>query len=242
MSGVRAVAAAVMLFAAVGAGCTASMRTGPAPTARSKPVGQTAVGGSLAQCDPAGTTVWAGTGQPRAGSLWPELVLARQGPAVAAQAVDPAAGLAYVLVSRTVRGLRGPFVLECINLQTGAVRHGPVFPAGGVTDHSLVTASGSLWVSLLPATSSQPVVMQVALRTLAVIRSLRLPTVPFAGCPCVSIAAGPAGSVWIGSFHTLLRVSIATGATLRDITLPAGNAAARRSRSRNIEPSFGVLP
>jgi hypothetical protein len=31
-------------------------------------------------------------------------------------------------------------------------------------------------------------------------------------------------------------VSIATGATLRDITLPAGNAAARRSRSRNIEP------
>jgi len=46
--------------------------------------------------------------------------MAREGPTVAAQAVDPAAGLAYVLVSRTTRGLRGPYPLERISLRTGA--------------------------------------------------------------------------------------------------------------------------
>jgi len=88
-----------------------------------------------------------------------------------------------VLVSRTVTGLRGLYALERLSLRTGAVHHGPVFPPSPAGLISLVPASGYLWVSELPASSSQPVVTQVSLRNLAVIRSLRLPKVTGACSP-----------------------------------------------------------
>jgi len=222
VSSVRALVAAAMVVAAVGAGCSA-LTPGPSMSNRpSKLLGEPAVGRASVRCDPAGTVVRTRTGQPRAGRLWPERLIAREGPTVAAQAVDPTAGLAYVLVSQTARGLRGPYVLECISLRSGAVHHGPVFPPSPViTLNSVVPASGYLWVSELPASSSQPVVTQLGLRTLTVIRSLRLPTVTGACSPGVTVATGPPGSVWIGSFHTLLRLDTAIGAIVTRLTLPA---------------------
>ncbi len=146
--------------------------------------------------------------------------MAREGPAVAAHAVDPAAGVAYALVSRALRLLHGPYVLECTGLRTGAVRKGPVFPAGGVVlVNSVVVASGYLWVSRIPPGTARPVVSQVDPRSLAIIRSFRLPTAP-AFYPQIAVAAGPAGSVWIGSFQTLLRIDPATGSVLASLKLP----------------------
>jgi hypothetical protein len=40
-----------------------------------------------------------------------------------------------------------------------------------------------------------------------------------------AVAAGPAGSVWIGSYRTLVRVSVSAGAPLARVTLPPGLAA-----------------
>src|SRR5262245_21682849 len=223
MSGVRTMVAAGMLSAVVAVGCAAAPGTSSSHRSATPP-GEPAVGRPSARCDPAGTVVQTRTGQRRGGRLWPECLIAREGPTVAAQAVDPAAGLAYVLVSRTVRGLRGLYALERLSLRTGAVHHGPVFPPSPAGLISLVPASGYLWVSELPASSSQPVVTQVSLRNLAVIRSLRLPKVTGACSPGVAVAAGPPGSVWIGSFHTLLRLDAASGAILTRLTAPGGVA------------------
>jgi hypothetical protein len=105
-----------------------------------------------------------------------------------------------------------------ISLATGAVRSGPTFQVGGLT-----VASGYLWVYSTSGARAQPVVSQVDPATLQRIRVIRLPSVPvnFGGVP-VAVAAGPAGSVWVGSDRTLLRVSVSTGRTLTMVTLPPG--------------------
>jgi hypothetical protein len=223
MLGVRVLMAAGMLAAAAVAGCSA---TAPGPASSrspSRPPPSPAAG----KCDPAVTVARARAARAGTGRLWPERLIAREGQAVAAQAVDPAAGMAYVLISRTVQGLRGPFVLECISLRTGAARRGPVIPPSpAISGDSLAVASGYLWVSEVPASSSRPMVYQVGLRSLAVIRSRRLPEVS-GGCGLgVPVAPGPAGSVWIGSVRMLLRLDIASGTVVRHLALPAGAAVA----------------
>jgi hypothetical protein len=235
--GVRELVAAGILVAAVAAGCSATAPgTASSPRSSGSAAGP-AAGRSPARCDPAGSAARARATRPGTGRLWPERLIAPEGQSVAAQAVDPAAGLAYVLVSRTARGLRGPFVLECISLRTGAARRGPVFPPSpAVSGDSLMLASGYLWVSETPATSSRPLVYQVGLRSLAVIRSLRLPGQSSA-CPGVAVAPGPAGSVWIGSARALLRVDTASGAVVRHLTLPAGVAVADSAT----DPAHGYL-
>ncbi len=222
MSDVRALAAGATLFAVVCGGCSATTPGGSGSVINSKRASEPAIGRSPIQCDPAGTPALARSGQPgTAGSeSWPERLVAWEGPAVAAQAANPAAGVAYALISRTVRLLRGPYVLECTDLRTGAVHRGPVFPGGGtLTVNSIVIASGYLWVSRFPRSSSQPVVSQVDPRSLAIVRSIRLPKEP-AVYPAIAVAAGPGDSVWIGSFQTLLRVDAGTGGVLARVKLP----------------------
>jgi len=86
-------------------------------------------------------------------------------------------------------------------------------------------ASGRLWVYSTPGRGSPPAVTEVDPVTLRRLRLIPLPSVPasFGGVP-VTLTAGPAGSVWIGSYRTLLRSSVATGATLAKVTLPPGLA------------------
>jgi hypothetical protein len=136
------------------------------------------------------------------------------------QLVDPAARAVFLLVSKTNTPVRGPWVLCRISLATGAVRLGPTFPAGGLT-----MASGYLWVYSAPGPGSPPVVTEINPLTLQRVRPIPLPSVPasFDGVP-VTVTAGPAGSVWIGSYRKLLRVSVSTGTALTRVTLPPGLA------------------
>jgi hypothetical protein len=88
-------------------------------------------------------------------------------------------------------------------------------------------AGGFVWVSgdrstgPSPSASSQPVLYQVNPRTLAVVASWRLPGRPGRYAP-VSVAAGPARTVWVGSGGTLRQLRTRTGATVRKVRLPAG--------------------
>ena len=132
------------------------------------------------------------------------------------QAIYPASGAEYALVSRASTPRRGPYVPECTELRTGAVHRGPTFPVGNLT-----VAAGYLWVYGVQAPGAQPVVDQVSPVTLARIRSIRLPHEPASfGWP--AFAAGSGHTVWIGSYRTVLRLDVATGARLTRLTLPPG--------------------
>jgi hypothetical protein len=135
---------------------------------------------------------------------------------ISGEAVDPAAGTVYALVSRTTTPTGGPYVLECITPRTGSVRHGASFPVG-----NLAMVSGYLWVYGSRSPGSPPAVEQADPVTLARIRPIPLPSGP-AGGPV--FAGGAGDSVWIGYAQTLLRVAAATGAVLTRVTLPPGLA------------------
>jgi hypothetical protein len=139
---------------------------------------------------------------------------------ISGQVVDPAAGAVFILASKTNTPVRGPWVLCRISLATGAVRLGPTFLVGG-----LIMASRYLWVYGAPGPGSRPVISEVNPETLARVRSIPLRSVPasFGGLP-VQLTAGPAGSVWIGSYRTLERVNVSTGTPLMRVTLPRGLA------------------
>ncbi|HUY45244.1 MAG TPA: hypothetical protein VMV92_05915 [Streptosporangiaceae bacterium] len=209
MSCLRALAAAAALFALICAGCSARS------PARARPVA--CLGSAPARTPPA---------QQGTPTSWTERTAARESQAqpVSAQAVDPAIGLAYDLISRTRTPASGRYVLECTELRTGTVHQGPALPVG-----HLAIASGYLWVygaagSGAAGSGAQPHVSQVDPRSLGLIRSIRLPAVPAPDYPMMAIAAGPGGSVWIGSFQALLRVDATTGAVLARVSLPAGLA------------------
>jgi hypothetical protein len=139
-------------------------------------------------------------------------------------AVDRPARAAYELVAR--RPGTGPFRLWRIGLSarsarvTGAVRRGPAFPVSAIS-----VAGGFVWVSgdvsAVASASSRPVLYQVSPRTLAIVASWRLPG-RAAGYVPVSVAAGPAGTVWVGWGGSLRQVRTRTGATVRQVRLPAG--------------------
>ncbi|HEY3036361.1 MAG TPA: hypothetical protein VGJ54_17105, partial [Streptosporangiaceae bacterium] len=217
MSGMRALAAGAALVALTCGGCSARS------PARTQPV---------ACLGPALTST--PSMQQRTPVLWTERIAERESQAepVSDQVVDPAIGVAYALISRTGTPARGPYVLECTEMRAGVVRTGPVLPVG-----HLAIASGYLWVYGAAGGGSQPRVSQVDPRTLDPIRPVRLPAVPARTYPAVAVAAGPGGSVWIGSFRALLRVDAATGAVLVRVRLPAGLAVSDIS----VDPGRGHL-
>ncbi len=220
MGQVRALAAAITLCAVVCAGCSAAAPRRSIQVVSPTPASQAPVVTPPADCDPGGTAALVRPRKPGKDRSWPERLVARVSPASVAQAFDPVTRVVYTLVGRSVNGSPAPYALACTSLRTGAVQRGPVFQASGPPlVHGFAIASGYLWVSL---TLSQPVVRQVDLRDLAVVRSLRLPR---ANPTCdlgVTVAAGPANSVWIGSYHTLLRMDTATGVVMARATLPPG--------------------
>lgn len=211
MNAHRAVAAIMVLLIATGAACSGSVHG----RAAHHPV-RAATSARMSTCPPAPVV------QRSESTPWPSRTMLRESMVelISDQLVDPAAGAVFLLVSKTNTPVRGPWVLCRISLATGAVRLGPTFPVGG-----LAMASGYLWVYGAPGPGFQPVVTEVNPVTLQRVRPIRLPSVPasFGGVP-VMITAGPAGSVWIGSYRTLLRVSVSTGTPLARVTLPPGLA------------------
>jgi hypothetical protein len=161
---------------------------------------------------------------------WRTRTVTRLSPLMTSTAVDPAGRAAYELVARRPGGT-GPFRLWRIGLSGGsaraaavggAVRGGPAFPVSEVSvAGGFVWVSGDLSVGSSPSASSGPVLYQVSPRTLTVVASWRLPGRPGRYAP-VSVAAGPAGTVWVGSGGTLRQLRARTSATVRQARLPGG--------------------
>ena len=152
--------------------------------------------------------------------MWPSRTVLRESvvESISGQLVDPAAGAVFLLVPKTNTPVHGPWVLCRISLATGAVRRGPTLPAGGLT-----MAAGYLWVYSASGPGSPPVVTEINPLTMQSVRPIPVPSRPdgFGG---VQVTPGPAGSVWISSYRTLVRVSVSTGTALTRVTLPAGLA------------------
>jgi hypothetical protein len=232
-----AAAAAMTVLALVTLGCSAGTPAGSTPAG---PVARPTMAGPMtaspaAPATPAiGPTPSAGPGRPdctsagplprivsarrRAATSWPDHVVPNQIRAdlVSDQVMDSPSGAEYALISRAGTPMRGPYVLECTDLRTGAVYQGPTFPGGNLT-----FASGYLWVYAAPGPGSRPVVGQVSPLTLARIRSIRLPREP-AGFGWPRFVAGSGHTVWIGSYRTVLRLNTVTGAPLTRLKLPPG--------------------
>jgi hypothetical protein len=225
VNGHRAVGAIIASVIMTGAGCSGTVAGRPAhrpadsahrpADSAQRPAGS-ATSPRMGTCPP---TLAA---QRRESTPWPSRAILRESMVelIADQVVDPAARAVFLLVSETNTPARGPWVLCRISLGTGAVRLGPTFAGGG-----LAVASGRLWVYSTPGRGSRPAVSEVDPVTLQRVRPVPLPSVPasFGGVPA-TVTAGPAGSAWIGSYRTLLRLSVSTGTPLTKVTLPLGLA------------------
>jgi hypothetical protein len=146
-------------------------------------------------------------------ALWPERRILPESIYIASQVFDPGTGVLYTLVSRTRAPANGRYVLQATDLRTGAVRRGESYP---VAQLSLV--SGYLWVSGWPSAGMPPVLGQVDPETLRTVRSVSPSRVSWDS----GVAPGPAGSVWVGAYRTLLRISVGSGAVLARTVLPPG--------------------
>jgi hypothetical protein len=114
----------------------------------------------------------------------------------------------------------GPFRLQRVSLSAGhRVTRGRRFP---VSDISL--AAGSLWISggIVTSSSFQLALYQVSPDTLHVVRAWLLTPRRTSGLENVPVAAGPAGSVWVGFSRTLWRLSPRTGAILARARIGSG--------------------
>jgi len=218
MKQTQAAAAGMALLALISIGCSAKTSAGPAASTSPTSEPAASVAPTQSKCASSGPLAPSSSSRPSAAASWPQRLLERQSPAepISDQVINPAAGAAYALISRTHTPMRGPYVLECTELRTGSVHIGPVFSVG-----SLTAASGYLWVYGAPRPGSQPVISQVNPATLARIRSIPLPPVP-AGFGGAVFTTGVGNSVWIGSYRTLLQVSASTGTALTRVTLPPG--------------------
>ena len=144
---------------------------------------------------------------------WPERRILPERIGIASQVFDPSTDVLYTLVSRTQAPATGPYLLQATDLRTGAVRHGQSYPLA-----QLSLVSGYLWVSGWPAAGTAPVLGQVDLGTLRTVRSVSPSGVSWDS----GVAPGPAGSVWVGAYRTLQRISVRSGAVLARTVLPAG--------------------
>jgi hypothetical protein len=149
---------------------------------------------------------------------WPDKTLA---PVAGPGALNAADNDAYSLVSETTTPEQGPYRLERTDLTDDSVERGPLF-----LQDSLAFLDGDLWVfGAVTMSSGRPTTQaqgyEVDPETLSVIRTLPLPpAMPADGI--MALAAGPEGTLWIGYSQNLLRVDVATGHILDEITAPSG--------------------
>jgi hypothetical protein len=206
-----------LLLAAVAGVVTGTAQPSSSTPAASVPAASASAGPSRAQ------VISAVVGE----AGWRARTVTRLSPLMMSTAVAPAARAAYEMVARRPGGT-GPFRLWRIGLSAGsaraagAARRGPAFPVSEVSvAGGFVWVSGDLSTGPSPSASSGPVLYQVNPRTLAIVASWRLPGRPGRYAP-VSVAAGPARTVWVGSGGTLRQLRARTGATVRQVRLPAG--------------------
>lgn len=145
-------------------------------------------------------------------ALWPERRILPENIYIASQVFDPATDMLYALVARAPV-TAASYVLQATDLRTGAVRRGESYPVAGL---SLV--AGYLWVSGWPGAGTPPVLRQVGPGTLRTVRSVSPSGVSWTS----GVAPGPAGSVWVGAYRTLLRISADRGTVLARTVLPPG--------------------
>ncbi len=144
---------------------------------------------------------------------WPERRILPESVHIVSQVFDPDTDVLYTLVSRTQASANGSYVLQATDLRTGAVRRGDSYPLARL---SLV--SGYLWVSGWPSAGTPPVLGQVDPETLRTVRLVSPSRVSWDSV----VAPGPAGSVWVGAYRMLLRMSVGSGAVLARTVLPPG--------------------
>lgn len=232
------IAAVATVLAVAAAGCAAPGGTGSGP--QSQPAGHPARhaspspgASSAATPAPSGSPAPA-PAQPAAQARWQKRLLLRETSSVAGaqQVADPAADALFML-SPAGRPTGATWRLRRIDLRTGSAREGLAFPVS-----NLVLAGGYLWVYGTAGRSALPVISQVSPATLTLVRNIKLAAKPAPqGRPGPAVAAGPAGSAWVGADRTLLRVSLSTGRTLARVTLPAGLAVG----SLSADAAHGIL-
>jgi hypothetical protein len=154
--------------------------------------------------------------QATAAPAWSARVIARlSNRAISAAATQHAA---YEMLAG--RGGSGPFRLQRVALTAGhRVTRGPRFPVSDIR-----RAAGSLWISggITAGSSFRLALYQVSPATLRVIRSWRLTPELASGLDSVPVAAGPAGTVWVGFRRTLWRLNPRTGAILARARIGSG--------------------
>jgi hypothetical protein len=199
------VLASVLAAAACGGPVTGPASAGPATGARSSAAASATAAGP------------AGTGTPASPVIlrasWPERRIAPESVNVLSQVFDPAVDVLYTLVSRTKASANGPYLLQATNLRTGTVRQGTSYSLA-----QLSLMSGYLWVSGWPSAGTPAVLAQIDPGTLHTVRSLKPSGISWGS----AVAPGPAGSVWVGAYRTLLRISVGSGAVLARTVLPPG--------------------
>jgi hypothetical protein len=144
---------------------------------------------------------------------WPERRTLPESSYVRSQVFDPGTDVLYTLASSTHAPANRPYVLQATDLRTGAMRQGQSY---ALDQLSLV--SGYLWVSGWPAAGTPAVLGEVDPLTLRTVRSVTPSGVSWDS----GVAPGPAGSVWVGAYQSLERISVASGAVLARTELPAG--------------------
>lgn len=151
-----------------------------------------------------------------AAPAWSARVVARLSNRAISAAADSRAAYEMLAGPRD----NGPFRLQRVALAAGhRVTKGPRFPVSDIR-----RAAGSLWVSggIAAGSSFRLVLYQVSPATLRVIRSWRLTPELTSGLEHVPVAAGPAGTVWVGFDRTLWRLNPRTGAIVTRARLSSG--------------------
>lgn len=213
---------------------TAPVATAPAATTTSPATTTPNAGVASYGCD--GNTsgpTFPGTPPPPISSAtsWPEVTVVA---GMCPQVLDVAAGAGFSLVSAAPTS-EGPWVLQRIDLSRATTESGPTFPVGALT-----VAAGYLWISCGRSSGGDavgPLLCQVDLRTLAVVRQIQLPPpgLPAFGAD-ILVAPGPDDTVWVGYGRTLVHIAVGEGAVLSSVPIVSGTVA-----SLSVDPAGQYL-
>ena len=167
---------------------------------------------------------------PASRGAWPQRTLLRE-QLPSNQVVSR--GFLFAMVSLTNTPERGPYRLVRTTLATRTIHKGPLFSLPNVA-----VASGHLWI-----TGSQhglPRAIEVDPKSLRTIRAIRF-SHGYGADPFVQVTPGPAGSVWLGTDRTLLRVSVTNGKALAKTSVPTGFVVADLASDPNVHHLYVSL-
>ena len=167
---------------------------------------------------------------------WPEHVVVSLGAGLPYpyEILGPTGTTAYLLSSVSADNA-GPFALDRIDLTSGAVTKGPVFPFS-----SLSFDQGYLWIlgqTRIGRHPGVPELCQVDPQTLRLVHQIRLAAPsPWTGAPYTGpvMSSGPDGTVWIGAAGTLWRLKATSAAVVSTVRVAKGQVAAMSTDDGNL--------